>query len=100
MHLDTVFDIFCNLFVRLQDSDDEEKAAAVGEDLDLLDTFHKGILSYMAHRLRGVQQDAARGLHYASAPPGTVYLLLDYMMKWLSMTHRCASAAQPHMRSL
>jgi hypothetical protein len=70
---------------------DEEALAELEETMELLPFFRLQLLSYMAHRLRGVQQDCARELHFSSAPPGTVYVLMDYMAKWLPQWHRCGA---------
>jgi hypothetical protein len=69
---------------------DEDATEELKEVSGVVQQFKRHVMSYMAHRLRAVQQDCARELHFLDAPAGTAFIMLDYMAKWTPMWHKCA----------
>ena len=60
--------------------------------LSLLANFKAIMLGYMAHRLRAQQQDSVRELRLTSMGPRTVFILADFMQKWLTEYFREAQS--------
>jgi hypothetical protein len=66
---------------------------------DDLGAGHVQCLAQMAHLLRASQQDCARAKEIQNMSGLCVYVLVDYMMKWLPMRHKCAHSQLVHVEN-